>query len=216
MTFTIIDADQRSEEWRLARCGRLTGSRASDVLATIKSGEAAARRDYRMQLVVERLTGRPQDSDFINDAMQWGIDMEPMALAAYEVLTGNVATKTGFLSHTSLMVGCSVDGSIDHFTGLLELKCPKSATHYRYLREGTMPADHLPQVLHNLWVTGAQWCDFLSYDPRFPDGMRTMLVRVERDQRAIDEYAAKAIAFLEEVERDVSVALGWRVLAASA
>src|SRR5690348_5803085 len=131
MNFTIIDAEQRSPAWFAARLGRLTGSRAADMLATIKSGEAAARRDLRLQLVCERLTGAAQEDPFVNAAMLRGIECEPLAFAAYEARTGLLAQRTGFLAHTSIMAGCSLDGHIGQFDGLLEVKCPKSATHLR-------------------------------------------------------------------------------------
>ena len=215
VSFIIIDADQRSAEWFQARAGRLTGSRASDMLATIKSGEAAARRDYRMQLVCERLTGQPQEDAFINAAMQRGIDMEPHAFAAYEALTGAVAVRTGFLSHTEHLAGCSLDGHVDGFTGIVEIKCPKSATHLKYWRgKGEAPSDYLPQITHNLWITGAAWCDFLSFDDRFPAEFQTFLVRVNRADVDITGYEAKALAFLAEVETEVSVLKGWKVVAA--
>jgi putative phage-type endonuclease len=204
MSVTIIDAPQRSPEWFAARVGRLTGSRAADMLATIKSGEAAARRDYRTQLVCERLTNMPQDDGFINPTMQRGIDLEPAAFAAYEARTGIIAQKTGFLSHTALMVGCSLDGHIGDFVGILEIKCPKSATHLRYLREGMVPSDYLPQITHNLWMTGAQWADFLSYDDRFPPSLQTFLVRVYAKDLDLGAYEAKAMAFLSEVDADVA------------
>lgn len=214
MRFTIVNADQRSPEWFQARAGRLTGSRAADMLATIKSGEAAARRDLRMQLVCERLTGQPQEDGFVNAAMQRGIDLEPLAFAAYEAQTGAVAVRSGFLSHVSLMAGCSLDGHVGNFDGIVELKCPKSATHLKYLRDGGVPKDYLPQITHNLWITGAQWCDFLSFDDRFPAELQVFYVRVERDEQAIAEYEAKALAFLAEVETEVSSIRGWKVVAA--
>ena len=205
MNFTIIDAEQRSPEWFAARAGLLTGSRACDVLATIKSGEAAARRDYRMQLITERLTGQPQEDGFVNAAMQRGIDLEPKAFAAYEALTGSVAVRTGFLRHNSLMAGCSLDGHVDGFTGIVEIKCLKSATHLKYWRgKSEAPADYLPQITHNLWITGAAWCDFLSFDDRFPEDMQTFLVRVKREDVDIAAYEAKALAFLAEVETEVN------------
>lgn len=203
MSFTICQAEQRSPEWFAARAGLLTGSRASDMLATIKSGEAAARRDYRMQLVCERLTGQPQEDGFVNAAMQRGIDLEPMAFAAYEALTGSVAVRTGFLRHTSILAGCSLDGHVDGFQGIVEIKCPKSATHLKYWRgSGAAPDDYLPQITHNLWITGAQWCDFLSFDDRFPVEMQTFLVRVNRGDVDMDGYEKKALAFLAEVEAE--------------
>lgn len=212
VSFTIHDCEQRSPEWFAARLGRLTGSNAADMLTTIRSGEAAARRDLRMRLVCERLTGNPCDEPYTNAAMQRGIEYEPHAFAAYEALTGSVVKRSGFLSHNSLMAGCSLDGHVDGYTGIVELKCPKSATHFRYLREGGIPREHLPQMLHNLWITGAAWCDFLSFDDRFPPHMQTYLVRVERDELGIAAYGAKARAFLEEVDREVAAAHGWRVL----
>lgn len=204
MTFTIIDAPQRSAEWFAARAGKLTGSRAADVLATIKSGEAAARRDYRMQLVCEILTGQPQEDGFVNAAMQRGIDLEPKAFAAYEALTGSVAIRTGFLSHNTHRAGCSLDGHVDGFQGIVEIKCPKSATHLKYWRgKGEVPAEYLPQVTHNMWITQAEWCDFMSFDDRFGEELQTFLVRVTRSELDIDAYEKKALAFLEEVETEV-------------
>ena len=201
-SFTLVDAPQRSPEWFAARAGRLTGSRAGDMLATIKSGEAAARRDLRTQLVVERLTGHPQEDSFINAAMQWGIDHEADAFAAYEAHSGNLVRRTGFLLHTEHLIGCSLDGDVEDFTGIVEIKCPKSATHYGYLKAGAVPASHRPQILHNLWVTGAQWCDFISYDPRFPEGRQLFVVRVPRVELDIIAYEKCALAFLAEVEAE--------------
>jgi hypothetical protein len=202
--FHVIDAEQRSPEWFAARLGRLTGSLAAEMLASIKSGEAAARRDARMKLVCERFTGQPQEDSFINAVMQRGIDCEPLARDLYERQTGCFIQATGFLAHMDHMTGCSLDGHVGDFDGIVELKCPKSATHLRYLRSSGVPTEHLPQILHNLWVTGAQWCDFASFDDRFPPALQLFRVRLERDERQIAEYAEKALAFLAEVDRDVA------------
>ena len=210
MKFVIINADQRSPEWFQARAGRLTGSRAADMLATIKSGESAARRDYRLQLVCERLTGQPQEDGFINAAMQRGIDMEPFARAAYEAKTGNVAVQTGFLSHVTHQAGCSLDGHVDHFAGIVELKCPKSATHLRYLREGVLPKEYVPQVTHNAWIAGADYVDFLSYDDRFPSELQVFYVRVLVKDLDLAGYEQSALAFLAEVDHEVHALRGWK------
>lgn len=203
MNFTIIDAPQRSPEWFAARLGRLTGSCAGNMLATtIKSGEAAARRDLRTQLVTERLTREIPEPGFVSAEMQRGIDKEPDAFALYEAVTGLVARRTGFLSHSSYLVGCSLDGDVDNFAGIVELKCPKSATHYGYLKSDAVPTNHMPQILHNLWVTGAAWCDFVSFDDRFPSGLQLFHKRVARDEAAIVEYEKKALAFLAEVDAE--------------
>jgi len=205
--FTVIDVPQRSNEWFAARCGRLTGSMASDMLATIKSGEAAARRDLRMRLVVERITGIPQEDTYINAAMQRGIDCEPLARAAYEALTGELVTTTGFLAHTSMMSGCSLDGHLGDFEVLTSFKCPKSSTHLRYLRGGKFPSEHRPQMLHEMALTGAQAYDFLSFDDRFPEALQVFYVRVPRDETDVAEYAREARAFLAEVDQEVAALL---------
>ena len=180
------------------------------MLAKIKTGEAAARRDYRLQLVCERLTGQPQDDLFINAAMQRGIDMEPFARAAYEAKTGNVAVQTGFLSHTTHRAGCSLDGHVDHFAGIVELKCPKSATHLRYLRDGVLPKEYVPQVTHNLWISGADWVDFLSYDDRFPSELQVFYTRVLVKDLDLAGYEQSALAFLAEVDHEVNALKGWK------
>jgi hypothetical protein len=174
------------------------------MLASIKTGEAAARRDLRAQLVCERLTGQPQEDGYINATMQRGLDLEPDAFAAYAALTGNLTRRTGFLSHDALMVGCSLDGDIENFTGILELKCPKSATHLSYLKAGKVPANHMPQILHNLWVSGAQWCDFLSYDDRFPEHLQVFYRRIERVEFDVMAYGKTAERFLEEVSAELA------------
>jgi predicted phage-related endonuclease len=196
----FIDAPQGSEAWLQARAGLLTGSRAADMLATIKSGEAAARRDYRIQLVTERLTGRPADQGFISAEMTWGTETEPMARAAYECATGNLARETGFIRHAELLAGCSLDGDVDGLEGIIEIKCPKSSTHIQYLLDNKVPSKYIPQITHNLWITGAKWADFISFDPRLPEHLQLFVCRVNAADLALTEYAEKACAFLDEVE----------------
>lgn len=208
--FDVIDAPQRSDTWFRARAGRLTGSAAADMLAKIKSGEAAGRRDLRVRLVVERLTGEPQESGFLNADMQRGIELEPAARAAYEAVTGAVVQETGFLASRDKLIGCSLDGHVGDFAGIVELKVPKSATHWEYLRAGELPARYRPQVMHNLLVSGAEWCDFLSFDPRFPESMQTFYVRVLREDVDMNGYARAVDTFLAEVEAEYQAAHGWR------
>ena len=200
----VYDIDQRTPEWFALRAGKLTGSVAKDMLAQIKTGEAAARRDLRMRIVCERLTGQPQDNGYVNAEMQRGIDMEHAALAAYESLMGNLARAVGFLQHDTLAAGHSPDGLIGE-DGLLELKVPKSATHLGYLRAGTLPSEHRAQILHGLWISGRDWCDFLSYDDRLGYGLDTFLVRVKRADVLFEiaEYANKAEAFLRECDEEL-------------
>jgi len=204
MNFTIVDVEQGSSAWHQVRAGRLTASRAADVVATLKSAaEPAARRDYRMQLVVERLTSMAQDNGFQSLDMKRGTELEPLARAAYEAQTGTMVTQVGFCAHTEVMAGASPDGVIDDFEGLLECKAPRSATHLRYLRDGRVPAEYVPQLTAQLWITGAQWVDFVSYDPLMPEPLQVFMVRHARDDDAIAAYEKKALAFLAEVDAEV-------------
>lgn len=215
MTALIIDCEQRTPEWFQARAGRLTGSVADAVLATLKSGgEPAARRDLRVSLAIERITGKPVETDgYINREMQRGIDLEPAALATYEAETGNVARKTGFIIRDPLPIGCSLDGDVDDLTGIIELKCPKSATHVAYLKANRLPPEYVAQVTHNLWVTGALWCDFVSFDDRLPEGLQFFRRRISYTEVDIVGYEKAARAFLNEVEAEVDALQGLRVAA---
>lgn len=204
----IIDCDQRSPEWVTARLGRLTASRASDMLATLKGGgEGAGRRNLRAALVLERLTGKSQESGFVSAAMQAGIDREPDALLWYEAISGQIVQRTGFIAHDDLLAGASLDGHIGDFEGLVEAKSPIPATHLEYLRTGIVPKDYRDQVTHQLWITGAQWCDWCSFNPDFPESLRCKIVRILRDDAVIAEYEQKALAFLSEVDRDLAAVL---------
>lgn len=204
--FIVVDAEQRTPGWFAARAGRATGSKAKDILARIKSGEAAARRDYRTQLVTERLTGAPIVNEFTNADMQRGVDLEPAARGEYEAQVGVIARQTGFLAMAEHQAGCSLDGDIDDFRGILELKVPKSATHVRYLQERRLPPEHVAQIVHNMWVTGAEWCDFCSYDDRLPSGLQFFHVRIERGEleHEIASYEVELRRFLTEVDADLA------------
>jgi hypothetical protein len=209
--YTIVDAPQRSAEWYAARAGRLTGSCAADMLAFSKRDktELKDRAKLRLRLVCERLTGRAEDDDtFVTKEMRRGIALEGDAAAAYEAATSSIARWSGFLSHDELMVGCSLDGHLgDPITGIIEIKCPKSPTHLSYKLAGGVPEEYLPQATHNLWVSGADWCDFVSFDDRFPEPLQLFIVRVTRAQVDIDGYDKQARAFLHEVERDLGLVI---------
>lgn len=192
---------QQSPEWFAARLGKATASRFKDVLATIKNGEAATRRNYRMQLVVERLTGQKEEG-YTNQAMSWGNDNEPLARIAYEVKTGLLVTQADFVDHPTLMAGASPDGLIGEDGGL-EIKCPhQSAVHIETIQSG-MPSEHMPQVQGAMWITGRKWWDFVSYDPRMPEHLQLYVQRIERDDKYIADLEAKVTAFLCEVESTI-------------
>jgi len=198
----VHECAQRSLEWFALRAGKLTGSAAKDILATIKSGEAVGRRDLRYKLVAERLAGQSQEDTYINQAMQWGLDHEDEARGAYEVITGSLVQVVGFLEHDRLPIGTSPDGLIGD-DGILSLKCPKTATHVKYLRDGKEPSEHWAQNTHELWLTGRAWVDFASYDPRLPAALRLFVVRVTRTAAELADYNDKASTFLAEVDREV-------------
>lgn len=188
---------QGSPEWFAARCGRATASCFADVLATIKSGEAAARRNYKAQLVCERLTGIVAES-YTNTAMQWGTDNEPLARSAYEALSGNLVEQVAFITHPELMAGASPDGLIDKDGGL-EIKCPNTASHIDALLKG-MPFDHQAQIQGCMWLTGRQWWDFVSFDPRLPERLQLYVQRIPRDETYITKLALAVSLFLGEVD----------------
>lgn len=202
--FTVIDCEQRSEMWRAARAGRVTASRASDVFATIKTGEAAARRNYRAQLVAEVLTGEPQEDPFVSKGMQRGINLEDGAIAAYEAVGGLVVRKTGFLAMTEIAAGCSLDGDVDDFKLLVSIKVPFPATHLAYFKAKRLPPEYVHQATHEMWVTGAAAYDFVSYCPALPAGLDVFSVRVDRSEFDLAAHEAGVISFLREVDAEVS------------
>lgn len=204
--FTVHDMPQRSPEWYQARLGLLTGSCADAVIAERKrgTGELKARKQLRLRLAAERLTKLSAEDQFVTAAMQRGIDMEPLAFSAYEAMTGLTAHPVGFVTHDLLKAGCSPDGRIGDFEGILELKCPAMTTHVDYLCEGKLPDEYRGQVLHALWLTGARWCDFCSFDDRFDESLELFRVRVERNDFEVAIYGRTAEAFLAEVDELVA------------
>lgn len=191
---------QGTPEWLAMRAGHATASCFKKVLAKVKSGEASDRRNYRTQLVTERLTGTPVES-YKNAAMEWGNAMEPDARRAYEAHSGTIVDEVSFLLHPEVKwCGGSPDGCLDD-DGLIEIKCPYVSTvHVETLQLG-MPSEHRAQSQGLLWVTGRQWVDFVSYDPRMPEHLRLYVERVQRDDKYIEALAAEVRTFLAEVEK---------------
>ena len=189
--------EQRTEEWFAARLGKVTASRVADVLAKIKSGESASRKNYKMELVVQRLTNKVGES-FTNAAMEWGTEQEPFARMAYEAHTGTFVKEEGFVDHPTIEgFGCSPDGIVGE--GLIEIKCPNTANHIETVLENKVPSKYIPQMQCQMACTGAKWCDFVSFDPRVPEDLQLFVVRVERDQEYIDAMEVEVKQFLSEV-----------------
>lgn len=193
---------QGSAEWHAIRLGRVTASRVADVVAKTKSGPAASRKNYLAELALERLTGAVAES-YTNAAMQWGIDTEPQARTAYEFHRDVDVAEIGFVPHPTIAdTGASPDGLVGQ-DGLVEIKCPISATHMETLDSGRVPAKYLTQMMWQMACTGRQWCDFVSFDPRFPAHMQFFCERVKRDDDMIRDLESEVIAFLNELRETV-------------
>lgn len=193
---------QGTPEWFAARCGWVTASKVADVVARTKSGWAASRANYEAQLIAERLTGVVAEG-FSNAAMQWGTDTEPFARTAYEFYRNADVTEVGFVQHPRIAEsGASPDGLVAD-DGLVEIKCPNTATHIDTLLGATVPAKYLTQMQWQMACTGRAWCDFVSFDPRMPESMRMLVSRVPRDDARIAELEAEVEAFLTELRQKV-------------
>lgn len=195
-----IGGQQGSAAWLFERVGYCTASRFRDVMDKLKSGKPGAKRQtYLMELVVERITGQPQDH-YSSAAMQWGEEQEAHSRMDYEAQTGAIIEQVGFIKHPTLpMVGGSPDGLIDEDGGW-ESKSPyNSGIHLQTVLAGAMPEEHFAQVQGLMWITGRAWWDFQSYDPRLPDPLCRFVRRIERDNEYIAQLAQEIIAFNAEV-----------------
>lgn len=195
-----LSNDQRTEDWFTARLGKATASRFKDVMLTIRSGEAAGRKNYRAELVAERLTGAKEEG-FTSAPMQWGIEWEETARLRYELATGNIVEECGFFTHDTLQAGASPDGLVNH-DGVLEIKCPNTATHIETLKTQRVPYQYYWQVVGQMWITGRQWCDFVSFDPRMPENAQYFCKRVDRMEEDIEKLEAAVRDFLLEVDQE--------------
>ena len=195
--------EQRTEAWHKQRLGRVTASRVADVVAKTKTGYGSGRANYMAELICERLTGM-QGAFYSNAAMQWGTEKEPEARAAYEGVVGALVVEVGFVPHNTIsMAGASPDGLVGD-GGLVEIKCPNTATHIDTLLSGFVPNKYINQMQWQMACTGRQWCDFVSFDPRMPEGMQIWVKRVERDNVLIAELEKEVISFLVELQLKIA------------
>lgn len=199
----IIQCVQGDSDWLQARSGKVTASRISDVLAKIKTGEAATRRDYKAQIVAEILTGEPQDSTFMNAEMQWGLDQEPFARASYEVKAGVLVDQVGLVLHPTIERAAASPDGVAGKVGL-EVKCPKTATHMTYLLAWEVPSKYQPQMLWQMACCGTEAVDFVSFDPRLTPELQLFVVRFKRDDEAIASMEKEVVRFLAEVDELVA------------
>jgi putative phage-type endonuclease len=195
--------EQRTTEWFAQRCGHLTASRIADMMARTQKGWGASRANYAAQLIAERLTG-VAESGFTSAAMQHGIDTEAAARAAYGFMQDVEVVEAPFVLHPRLAwSGASPDGFVGD-DGLVEIKCPNTATHITTLRGGEIPDKYIKQMQWQMACTGRNWCDFVSFDPRMPVEMQLHIQRVNRDNDLIAEIESAAIGFLDEIAATVA------------
>ena len=194
--------EQRSPEWFAARLGKVTASKVADVIAKTKTGYSASRENYMAQLVCERMTG-VQGESYSNAAMQWGTDQEPLARAAYEAAQDVLVDETGFVIHPRISeAGASPDGLVGA-SGLIEIKCPNTSTHIDTILSDTVPGKYFTQMQWQMACTERQWCDFVSFDPRMPEGLQLYIKRVEYRAEYVAMLEDEVIAFLAELESKI-------------
>jgi hypothetical protein len=192
---------QGTPEWLAERAGKVTASMISNVMM---KPETAGFRDYQAQLVAVILTGKPQGSDFTSAAMQFGTETEPLARSAYEAETGFSVDEVGFCQHPAIeRSGASPDGLVGN-SGLVEIKCPKVATHLAYLIADVVPAAYKNQMQWQMACTGRDWCDFVSFRPDLPEHLQLFIIRFKRDLARILELETSVIAFLDGVDKMIN------------
>jgi putative phage-type endonuclease len=213
-TFTTEDRiavyngiEQGTEEWLKIRLGKVTASGVADVLAKTKTGPSASRANYLIKLAIQRVTGVVEES-FTNEAMQWGKDNEAQARVAYEVASGNFVDQVAFVDHPTIAwFGASPDGLVNS-NGLVEIKCPNSATHWSYIKADAPPMKYYIQMQAQMACTNREWCDFVSFDPRMPERSRLFIKRVMRSNDFISDMEAEVKEFLDEVAVEVNLMKG--------
>ena len=194
----IQEVQQRTDAWHQLRVGKVTASRVADIIAKTKSGPSASRENYLAQLVCERMTGKPAES-YSNSAMQWGTDTEPFARAAYEARMDLLVTEVGFIDHPWIvMSGASPDGLANE--GMVEIKCPNTATHIDTLLSRTVPAKYITQMMWQMACADRPWCDFVSFDPRLPERHQLFIKRINYDPEMVNLLENSVIQFLGDVD----------------
>jgi putative phage-type endonuclease len=203
----MTDIIQGTAEWQQLRLGKVTASRVADILSKTKSGYSTSRGNYLIELALQRVTGTVEES-FTNATMQWGTDNEPYARMAYEAENNLFVEQVAFVDHPSInWFGCSPDGLVVS-DGLVEIKCPNSATHWATVKSKEVPTKYIYQIQSQIACTQRDWNDFVSYDPRMPEKSKLFVQRVYRDEKIISEIESAVKQFLEEVEKEVELMKG--------
>lgn len=190
---------QGDGNWWNERLGKLTGSRMAAAMNFLKSGkESSERENLRYEIVAERISNTFADKYMTSD-MQWGIDQEAAAKEAFETRTGLIVTDVGFIDHPRIaFCGVSPDGFVSDGC-LIEVKCPKTKTHMKYVANQVIPAEYKPQMALQAACTGKDvW--FVSYDPRMGEGKDLFIKKYKPTPEEIAEVEAAAEKFLAECE----------------
>lgn len=190
---------QGTDEWMNFRLGKVTASRVADVMATTKSGTAASRKNYMMELLCQRLTGKFEQV-FVSAAMQRGTEKEPLARSSYEVYQGVLTVEVGCFEHPKIIGFIASPDALVGEDGLLEIKSPNTATHIDFLRTGKPDGRYVWQMMAQMSCTGRNWCDFVSFDDRLPENLQYRKVRVMRDDSVIKKMESEIESFLVELE----------------
>lgn len=207
----VIDCEQGTAQWLDVKRGKISASRIAEVMDYLKKGgEGASRRNYRAELLAERLTGRSEDH-YVSPEMEWGTEFEPQARAAYEMANDVMVEQVGFVLHPVFdFAGSSPDGLVGN-DGYVEFKCPKTTTHLKWMQVGVVPEEHQGQCLFNMRCEERNWSDFVSYDPRLPEGLRIFIARMDRDEERISRIDDEVCKFHGEVE-DIRLILSGRII----
>jgi hypothetical protein len=212
------DVEQRTPEWHLMRATRVGGSQANAVVSRSRNGkEAVGRRDLRVTMALARLGYPPAVDTYTNADMARGVALEPVAIRAWEMMSGLSADTVGYCtSESEPYAGCSPDAIVGE-DGVLEVKAPRAALHLAYIQLGrkatpegwgllSVPPQYRPQVLHTLLITGREWLEWVSYCDAFPFSAQVLCVHIPRDETItqIEQYGEALRSFLVDVDSTVS------------
>ena len=192
---------QGSDSWFAARCGMITASRLGDIMRKTRYGESTYKAKVRLELAIERITGKSASSVVMNQAMRDGVEREPDARKLFEAITGKEVKEVGSFNHPTIPnTSASPDGLIRGENSCLELKAPTHVTHAKNLMSDSMPKNYIYQVQHQIQCTESDFAYFASYHPDFPKDLRLKIVKVERDDEVINSLNTAIRQFDIEIE----------------
>jgi putative phage-type endonuclease len=195
----ILNVEQQSEAWFEARCGKVTGTRFKSLMM----GESTqGYKDLITNIACEILTGRMEET-YSNSIMEQGLETEPEARKEYESIFGIEIKTVGFIMRDENdkyheWIGISPDG-LTPDNGMIEIKCPLARTHFEYIEAGKLPAEYRYQVQGQLFVTGFDYCDFISY----VQGMKPFIIHVLPDPEFFKEFEKRIDNLIIQVQNKI-------------